>query len=169
MRRITITTEAGTVTHELMDDVVTIGRGAENTIVLDEPSASNRHARLERTGDDFELTDLDSTNGTRVNGAVLSAPVLLKAGDRIRFGKVEGCFECPKPTETQPLPRVEEVAAPPAAVSARPADFANASPFPRRPRHKDPVRTAMFALAAVAILAFLASMLALAQMHAPIP
>lgn len=169
MRRLTITTDSESASYELVDDVVTIGRGPENMIVLDEPSVSSRHARLQQSGDDFELADLGSTNGTRVNGTAITAPVLLHAGDRIRFGKVEGCFECPKPSETQPLPRMQEVAAEPAEVSARPVDFANASPFPRRARERDAVANAMYAIGAFAILAFLASMLALMQMQVPTP
>ncbi len=52
-------------------------------------------------------------------------------------------------------------------MSARPADFANASPFPRRNAKRDPVRTAIFAAAGVALLAFLASMIALLTMQPP--
>jgi hypothetical protein len=47
------------------------------------------------------------------------------------------------------------------SLSARPADFANASPFPSRTKTKDPARTAILAAAAIAIAAFLASMIAL--------
>jgi hypothetical protein len=169
MRKLTITSGDRTVVYELVDDVVSVGRGPENTIVLDDLSASTRHARLQRSGDDFELIDVGSTNGTRLNGTVIAAPVLLRAGDRIRFGKVEACFECRTPTETQPLPRLPESAAAPAEISARPSDFANASPFPRRTGENDPVRTALFAIVAVAVLAFLASMLALLQMQPPSP
>jgi hypothetical protein len=50
---------------------------------------------------------------------------------------------------------------------SRPADFANASPFQTRKTKKDPPRTAVFAAVAVAVLAFFASMIALALMKAP--
>jgi hypothetical protein len=52
-------------------------------------------------------------------------------------------------------------------MSAAPVDFANASPFPRRGRDLDRVRSAILAFAAVAILAFLGSMIAVLAMHAP--
>lgn len=163
-----ITTDAGTVPHELIEELVTLGRSPENAIVLDDPSVSGRHAELQAAGEDYQLSDRGSTNGTRVNGESITS-VLLRAGDRIRFGKVEACFECKSADEAQPLPVLEQVEALPAEVSARPADFANASPFQKRRLQQDPVRTAIYGAAALAILAFLGSMVALAQMHAPAP
>ncbi|CAN5248955.1 hypothetical protein BH20VER2_BH20VER2_18380 [soil metagenome] len=168
MRRLLVTTGDETVPHELADELITIGRSPENMIHLDDPSVSGRHAQLQSAGDGYELKDLDSTNGTRVNGETISE-VLLQPGDRIRFGKVEACFECDVVGQAHPIPVLEEVDARPAEVSARPADFANASPFPKRHTEKDPTRTAIYAAAAVAILAFVASMISLAQMHAPMP
>ena len=168
MARLMITTPAGTVAHELTEELVTLGRSPDNLIHLDDPSVSGRHAQLQLVGEDIQLTDLGSTNGTTVNGAAVTTATL-RAGDRIRFGKIEGCFECEAAGDAQPLPAIEEVEAKPAEVSARPADFANASPFPKRTAEKDPVRTALFVAAGIAILAFIGSMLALAQMHAPMP
>ncbi len=162
-------TETGAaVPYELTDALVTIGRAAENTIVLADPSVSGRHAQLQRAGDDYQLVDLESTNGTRVNGESIRS-VLLQPGDRIRFGKLEACFECELSATAQPLPVLEAVEASPAEVSTRPVDFENASPFPKRSSQKDRARLALYAAAAIAILLFLASMLALAQMHSPLP
>lgn len=166
MRRLTVTSEAGQSVHELTDALVTVGRAAENGIVLADASVSGRHAQLQAAGDTYQLTDLDSTNGTRVNGESVRS-VLLQPGDRIRFGKVEACFECQTSDEAQPLPRLEEAQAQPAEASTRPADFANASPFQKRRSQRDAARLAIYAAAGLAILAFLGSMLALAQMHAP--
>ena len=168
MPRLMITTSIGTIAHELSDELVTLGRSPENMIHLDDPSVSGKHAQLQLVGEDVQLTDLGSTNGTTVNDAAITTAIL-RAGDRVRFGKVEGCFECEAAGDAQPLPAMEEVAARTADVSARPADFANASPFPKRRTEKDPLRTALFAAAGIAILAFVGSMVALAQMHAPTP
>ena len=70
---------------------------------------------------------------------------------------------------TQPLPRLAEIESKPAESSARPEDFANASPFRERRKEKDPARTAMFAAAALALLVFLGSMIAVLLMHVPTP
>jgi hypothetical protein len=84
----------------------------------------------------------------------------LSAGDRVRFGKVEGYYEIEAAGDAQPLPRLEEVEAKPAESSAKPVDFANASPFLNRTKEKDRTRTAVFAAAAIALLAFIGSMIA---------
>jgi pSer/pThr/pTyr-binding forkhead associated (FHA) protein len=168
MARLVITTPSGGVPHELTEKITTIGRAPENVMQLEDPSVSGRHAQIEQVGEDYTITDLESTNGTRVNGELVTS-VTLRVGDRIRFGKVEACYECDVPEEAQPLPVLQQAEARPAEVSAKPVDFANASPFPRRRTENDPVRLAAFAAAGLALLAFIASMLSLAQMRAPLP
>ena len=158
--------ETGPLTHELTDETITIGRAPENMIVLDEASVSGRHAQLERSGDVYRLKDLDSTNGTRVNNETI-AEVTLRIGDRLRFGKVEARFEADLSGGAQPLPEPAAIEARPAETSVRPGDFSNASPFPRRKDVKDPVRMTILVVAAVALLAFLGSMIAVLLMHAP--
>ena len=69
--------------------------------------------------------------------------------------------------EEQPLPNPGEIEARPAATSEKPTDFANASPFPHRREEVDVVATMVLAVAALAIVAFLASMLGLLQIHGP--
>lgn len=65
---------------------VTIGRHRENTIVFTNPEVSSSHARIDKAGTAYILTDLQSTNGTFVNGLkVLSHR--LSHGDRISIGK----------------------------------------------------------------------------------
>ena len=168
MPKLTIRSEAGeSISHDLVDETYTIGRSPENTIRLDDVSVSGRHAELLLVAENCFLKDLDSTNGTIVNGQAVS-DVQLRAGDRIRFGKVEACFECDVAAGAQPLPHLEEVEARPAELSARPADFANASPFPSRKKAKDPARAAILAAVALASAAFLTSMIALFVMRAPL-
>jgi hypothetical protein len=65
------------------------------------------------------------------------------------------------------LPEVVPIEARPAEMSVRPADFANASPFPRHKGDVDPMRNAILAIAAIALLAFLISMVAVLMMPAP--
>jgi len=157
------------IAHELIEELVTIGRAPDNLIQVDDPSVSGRHAQINCVADVFQLQDLNSTNGTRVNDRTITSVTALRAGDRLRFGKVEARFECETPSHAQPLPTLTAVEAKPAAVSTRPTDFANASPFSRRKSPRDLVQTAIFAIVAVAILAFLGSMIALMQMQPPAP
>lgn len=69
---------------------VTIGRAAANDVALPdvEKRVSGRHARIDRSGGRFILTDLGSTNGTYLNNRKLEpqAGVELKDGDRISIG-----------------------------------------------------------------------------------
>jgi len=166
MPKLSIALGDSKTTHELTEERITIGRAPDNMIQIDDPSVSGRHAQLLLIDERYQLKDLDSTNGTRVNLESVTE-VFLRIGDRIRFGKVEARFESDATGEAQPLPEAGEIEARPAETSAKPADFANASPFPHRKKDKDTVATAVLAAAAVAIVAFLLSMLGLLQIHGP--
>jgi pSer/pThr/pTyr-binding forkhead associated (FHA) protein len=168
MPKLVLTTEAqGKVAYEFAEKLITIGRGPDNMIVIDDPSVSNRHAQLELTGETYRIKDLDSTNGTRINGIPVKETAL-RFEDRIRFGAVEARFE-PDVRGSQPLPALEAIEAKPAESSAAPVDFANASPFRQKAKGRDPALIAILAAAAVALLAFLGSMIAVLAMHAPTP
>ena len=69
---------------------VTVGRGGENDLVLiGDEFASARHARIEMRGDGVWVQDLDSTNGTYVNGARVAGAQRLDAGDVVRVGETD--------------------------------------------------------------------------------
>lgn len=53
---------------------------------------SRRHAVVERVGDGFRVRDLESANGTRVNGRAIDAPVALSSGDVVSFADVSLYF-----------------------------------------------------------------------------
>ncbi len=88
-----IATHVGDVLVELLGvrtvvadgGTLTIGRGASNGLVLADPRASRHHARLAVRGGLLVLTDLDSTNGTRVNGRSVRE-LAIGVGDEIRIG-----------------------------------------------------------------------------------
>jgi pSer/pThr/pTyr-binding forkhead associated (FHA) protein len=60
-------------------------------IVIDHPTVSAQHAVLLRTGASYSLKDLNSTNGTQINGDFVT-DAELKDGDTIRFGSVAAVF-----------------------------------------------------------------------------
>jgi pSer/pThr/pTyr-binding forkhead associated (FHA) protein len=92
MSRLVLNCEGvGIVTHDLARDIVMIGRAPLNHIVIDHPTVSAQHAVLLRTGDSYSLKDLNSTNGTQINGDFVT-DVELKDGDTIRFGSVIAFF-----------------------------------------------------------------------------
>jgi hypothetical protein len=70
----------------LNKDVITIGRGLDNDIVVDDAEVSRHHARLTRRGHDWILEDLGSRNGTTVNGRRITGPVTLMPGAQVGLG-----------------------------------------------------------------------------------
>jgi pSer/pThr/pTyr-binding forkhead associated (FHA) protein len=70
----------------LLTGSVTIGRQEDNGIVIDNLSVSTFHARIDKTGSNYLLTDLQSTNGTYVNDQRVTSHKLLN-GDNILVGK----------------------------------------------------------------------------------
>jgi len=69
-----------------------IGRLPECGVVLADSNVSRRHAELRRSGDSVTLTDLGSTNGTRVNGAPVRERILA-SGDEVSVGSTRLIFE----------------------------------------------------------------------------
>src|ERR1043166_3919636 len=65
---------------------VTIGREEGNTLRLNDERVSRFHAKVQIDGDDYILTDLESTNGTRVNGTTVQIR-RLRIGDRVGVGR----------------------------------------------------------------------------------
>ncbi len=69
---------------------LTMGRGGQNDLVLaGDDFASAQHARVEARGDGVWVQDLDSTNGTYVNGARVAGAQRLDAGDVVRVGETD--------------------------------------------------------------------------------
>jgi hypothetical protein len=69
---------------------VTVGRGGQNDLVLNgDDFASARHARIEARGDGVWVQDLDSTNGTYVNGSRVAGAQRVDAGDILRVGETD--------------------------------------------------------------------------------
>ncbi|MEO5378055.1 MAG: FHA domain-containing protein [Magnetococcus sp. DMHC-6] len=72
--------------RELTRVATAIGRTSENEIILDNPAVSRSHAAIVRKGDKYLLEDLDSRNGTFVNGQRIQRHEL-QDGDSILVGK----------------------------------------------------------------------------------
>ena len=76
-------------------DVFRIGSGKNNDAVLRERTVSSNHAKIIREGDDFYLSDLNSTNQTYLNNEplVYKIPRKLKIMDKISFANVNYIFQ----------------------------------------------------------------------------
>jgi hypothetical protein len=78
--------------HEVDKRRVVIGRSKECDIQLSDPNASRRHAELRQEGSAYWLVDLDSTNGSAVNGH-RTARAKLESGDTITIGSTDLLFD----------------------------------------------------------------------------
>lgn len=100
--------------QELQADKVSIGRVEDNTLQLAEPSVSSHHCEVFMRGKDVVVKDLDSTNGSYINGEKITESVL-QPGQTLRLGQVELRLE----VEGMPAPAPVPVSAPaPAPVAA---------------------------------------------------
>src|SRR2546422_435139 len=73
--------------------VVNIGRADYNDLVVPDPSVSTSHAKLQPRAGVWVLVDLDSTNGTFVDGERVKGEAPLAPGATVRFGDVQLVFE----------------------------------------------------------------------------
>lgn len=72
---------------------VTLGRSRQCDVMLDDPNVSRTHAEIRARGGSWILTDLGSTNGSRLNGRRVDGSEVLKPGDEIELGTSRITFE----------------------------------------------------------------------------
>ena len=87
-----VTLTVGGRRREITSRRVVIGRSKDCDIQISDPNASRRHAELRQEGSAYWLIDLDSTNGTTVNGH-RTARAKLESGDVITVGSTDLRFE----------------------------------------------------------------------------
>ncbi len=93
---IVITEKGGKPRAEVFNQgEITIGRVQGNDIVLPKGNISKRHSRIVQRDGKFIIVDLKSTNGTYVNGKRISAPQVLKDGDKLFIGDFTITLEPP--------------------------------------------------------------------------
>jgi pSer/pThr/pTyr-binding forkhead associated (FHA) protein len=83
-------------TQELKVDKTTIGRVEDNTFQIAEPSVSSHHCEVLLRGSDVVVRDLNSTNGTYINGEKVTESVI-KPGQILRLGQIEMRLETDAP------------------------------------------------------------------------
>ena len=128
----------------LNKSIITIGREADNDVVLESPQISRYHTRLTLQGGVYVVEDLGSTNGTFLNGQRVLRPTPVTTGDLIGVGetillKVQGVagetvVERGQPQFVMPPPPVY---APPPPVYAPPPPVYAPPPYPYRPPPSD--------------------------------
>ena len=127
--RLKITAGNAVGTEVTVDDELLIGREVPGEGKLeDDIELSRRHARIARRAEgEWEIEDLDSRNGTFVNGSRLEQPALLAAGDAIEVGTTKLVVQVSaptKPSEVSPAPPSEAPAPSPTVAGDGDAEAA---------------------------------------------
>jgi len=90
MARLVILSEGFTgKAYDLTVDKTTIGRVEDNTFPIPEGSVSSHHCEVLLRGGEVVIHDLNSTNGTFINGRQITGEAVLKPGQILRLGQVE--------------------------------------------------------------------------------
>jgi pSer/pThr/pTyr-binding forkhead associated (FHA) protein len=72
----------------ILGENITIGRDRSNDLCINDSHVSAYHAVITRSGNSWQLCDLGSTNGTFVNGELVTGPHILRPGDKVAIGGV---------------------------------------------------------------------------------
>lgn len=90
-------------THDLKAEKTTVGRVEDNSFQIAEPSVSSHHAEVLLRGNDVIVRDLNSTNGTFINGEkITESPI--KPGQILRLGQIEMRLETDSPPASSKKP-----------------------------------------------------------------
>jgi len=117
---------------ELNKDRTTIGRAANNDIVVQDEAVSSQHCYISRRGNTFILHDLNSTNGTTLNLQPVLTEATLQNKQVIQVGASELMFEgVPQEGVTSTIQPVTDVIVEKSPVTA-PKSFSSVSPFGAR-------------------------------------
>lgn len=121
-----------TLNHTLDEGTTTLGRHPDSVVVLEFPSVSGHHATIEYGESGCFVTDLKSSNGTRVNGVEIEE-AQLNDGDRISFGDVQAVFAADDTGPAALAPAESTFMPPPASIPApapAPAPAMEPAPMP---------------------------------------
>jgi pSer/pThr/pTyr-binding forkhead associated (FHA) protein len=124
--------------HELSVDRTTIGRVEDNIFQIPEASVSSHHCEVQLRGNEFFIQDLNSTNGTFINGEKISEGAL-KPGQTLRLGNVELRLEGVGAAAASASAQVKRQVAAPSGVSlselesgGRPPGFDTSKEFSKK-------------------------------------
>ncbi len=99
MPRLVLLTEGFTGrSFELKAERSTVGRLEDNNFQIPAPSVSSHHGEILLRGNDVVVKDLNSTNGTFINGEQVTDEAVLPVGQSVRFGSIEARLEASAPT-----------------------------------------------------------------------
>jgi pSer/pThr/pTyr-binding forkhead associated (FHA) protein len=108
---------------ELNEAEISIGRDISNDFVINDAEVSRKHAKLTLEAGQYKIEDLNSTNGTYIDGQRLIGPHLLAVGEIIMFGDNVGVVFEGEPAEVDlTVPSIIDLGQTPVAAIPAPVD-----------------------------------------------
>src|SRR4030066_1010402 len=108
---------------ELNRNEISIGRDIANDFVINDAEVSRMHAKLTLEGDRYKIEDINSTNGTYIDGQRLIGPHLMAIGEIIMFGdNVGGIFDGEPATPVLTVPSPIDLGTTPVAPIPAPVE-----------------------------------------------
>lgn len=151
MAKLVVLTEGfGGRVLEITTEKATVGRLEDNKFCLAEPSVSSHHCELLLKGDEIQIKDLNSTNGTFINGEPVKEAVL-KPGQTLRLGVVELKYETGK--KQADAPRTSGVKID--GATKQPAAMEKNAAFAKKSNKINKIFIGIAAVLAVVIIVFL--------------
>ncbi len=120
--------------YELTKNEVSIGRDVSNDFVIPDAEVSRKHARLTLEGDRYKIEDLNSTNGTYIDGQRLIGPHIMSIGEIIMFGDNVGVvFDGEPAVGDETILSQATLGNTPVAAIPAPQDIYPSPPVPSQP------------------------------------
>lgn len=168
MAKIQYTTpEGATGELELTADRMTLGRADDNLLIIDDASVSSHHGEVTLDGDSWILTDLGSTNGTKVGGQRVER-VELGTGGNFALGNVEcvfvGDYAAPAAAPAYSAPVTRSMSS--GGYGSTAIDRSRRKGFGPKAKEKNPGNGLLMLLGVVALLACGAAVFMFTQMGA---
>ncbi len=129
------------------DKCITIGRTADNAVIIDDRLASRIHCEIQASDQGYLIRDLKSRNGTHLNQDLVDQPALLVDGDEIGLGHATVRFyasldSLPQNAPKLPTLKTSTTSKPATPPASRPAGSASRKPAAARKQAKQPKRAA---------------------------
>jgi pSer/pThr/pTyr-binding forkhead associated (FHA) protein len=143
--------------HELTVEKTTVGRLDDNLLQLAEGSVSSHHCEISLRGSDVFVKDLNSTNGTYINGQQVKTEAQLKPGQILRLGQLELRLENGQ-TPSSPSKKVQDKTLGTQGVrfdsdqGTKPVAFTKDSPFAKKSNKGTKVFIAVAVVLAVVVV-----------------
>ena len=155
------------LSYELKTDKITVGRVEDNSFQVSDPSVSSHHCEILLKGTEVIVRDLNSTNGTFINGKQVSGEAAIPAGQVLRLGQVEIRIEGIEPSAAKKTVDRTQVITKGVKIddlgTTQPTSFAKDSPFAKKSNNG----TKMFIAGAVVLGLVVIGLLVWAIMQAP--